>query len=116
MWDDFICNCPPNTAGQRCEEVKWCELSPCPDGAACQPRSQGFECEWNLPIRAGRLRLKIHGGVGGGFEAGIDRRHRGAVPEAPLVYLRTRPVINNSVADYRRGQTRTRGRDSSKTC
>uniref|UniRef100_A0A667YWA4 Crumbs cell polarity complex component 1 n=1 Tax=Myripristis murdjan TaxID=586833 RepID=A0A667YWA4_9TELE len=45
MWDDFICNCPPNTAGQRCEEVKWCELSPCPSTAVCQPRSQGFECE-----------------------------------------------------------------------
>lgn len=45
MWDDFICNCPPNTAGQRCEEVKWCELSPCPATAVCQPRFQGFECE-----------------------------------------------------------------------
>lgn len=45
MWDDFICNCPPNTAGQRCEEVKWCELSPCPATAVCQPRVQGFECE-----------------------------------------------------------------------
>lgn len=45
MWDDFVCNCPPNTAGRRCEEVKWCELSPCPDTAACQLRSQGFECE-----------------------------------------------------------------------
>ena len=45
MWDDFVCNCPPNTAGQRCQEVKWCELSPCPDSAACQPRPQGFECE-----------------------------------------------------------------------
>lgn len=45
MWDDFVCNCPPNTAGQRCQEVKWCELSPCPDAATCQLRPQGFECE-----------------------------------------------------------------------
>uniref|UniRef100_A0A673AIV2 Crumbs cell polarity complex component 1 n=1 Tax=Sphaeramia orbicularis TaxID=375764 RepID=A0A673AIV2_9TELE len=52
MWDDFICNCPPNTAGQRCEEVKWCALSPCPTSAVCQPRSQGFECLSNVTFRA----------------------------------------------------------------
>ncbi|XP_059200426.1 protein crumbs homolog 1-like [Centropristis striata] len=52
MWDDFICNCPPNTAGQRCEEVKWCELSPCPTTAVCQPVSQGFECLSNVTFRA----------------------------------------------------------------
>ncbi|XP_058481378.1 protein crumbs homolog 1-like [Solea solea] len=51
MWDDFICNCPPNTAGQRCEKVKWCELSPCPSSAVCQPRSQGFECLSNVTFR-----------------------------------------------------------------
>uniref|UniRef100_A0A3Q3KPZ2 Crumbs cell polarity complex component 1 n=1 Tax=Mastacembelus armatus TaxID=205130 RepID=A0A3Q3KPZ2_9TELE len=51
MWDDFICNCPPNTAGQRCEEVKWCELSPCPATAICQPHSQGFECLSNVTFR-----------------------------------------------------------------
>ncbi|KAM8851172.1 protein crumbs homolog 1-like isoform 2-T2 [Spinachia spinachia] len=48
MWDHFICNCPPNTAGQRCEEVKWCERSPCPDMAVCQPLAQGFECLSNV--------------------------------------------------------------------
>ncbi|XP_029309167.1 protein crumbs homolog 1-like [Cottoperca gobio] len=53
MWDDFICNCPPNTAGQRCEEVKWCELSPCPTTAVCQQRSQGFECFSNVTFRVG---------------------------------------------------------------
>ncbi|XP_040911601.1 protein crumbs homolog 1-like [Toxotes jaculatrix] len=52
MWDDFICNCPPNTAGQRCEEVKWCELSPCPASTICQPRFQGFDCLSNVTFRA----------------------------------------------------------------
>ncbi|XP_067330754.1 protein crumbs homolog 1-like [Channa argus] len=52
MWDDFICTCPPNTAGQRCEEVKWCELSPCPATAVCQPHSQGFECFSNVTFRS----------------------------------------------------------------
>ncbi|CAK6952216.1 protein crumbs homolog 1-like [Scomber scombrus] len=52
MWDDFICNCPPNTAGQRCEEVKWCELSPCPATAVCQHGPQGFECLSNVTFRA----------------------------------------------------------------
>ncbi|XP_029380580.1 protein crumbs homolog 1-like [Echeneis naucrates] len=51
MWDNFICNCPPNTAGQRCEEVKWCELSPCPSSAICQPRAQGFDCLSNVTFR-----------------------------------------------------------------
>ncbi|XP_028987723.1 protein crumbs homolog 1-like [Betta splendens] len=51
MWDNFTCNCPPNTAGQRCEEVKWCELSPCPATAICQAHSQGFECLSNVTFR-----------------------------------------------------------------
>nr|XP_061794927.1 protein crumbs homolog 1-like [Nerophis lumbriciformis] len=51
MWDDFTCNCPPNTAGQRCEEVKWCELSPCPASTVCQQSSRGFDCFSNITIR-----------------------------------------------------------------
>ncbi|KAI1891510.1 hypothetical protein AGOR_G00144550 [Albula goreensis] len=27
-----------------CEEVQWCELTPCPAAAVCQPLPQGFEC------------------------------------------------------------------------
>ncbi|KAL7879418.1 hypothetical protein SRHO_G00016720 [Serrasalmus rhombeus] len=53
MWDDFTCSCPPNTAGRRCEEVKWCDLSPCPSTAACQTHSQGFECATNATLRDG---------------------------------------------------------------
>ncbi|XP_028919839.1 protein crumbs homolog 1 isoform X2 [Ornithorhynchus anatinus] len=44
IWDDFTCSCPPNTAGKACEEVKWCELSPCPPEARCQLVPRGFEC------------------------------------------------------------------------
>ncbi|XP_019733263.1 protein crumbs homolog 1-like, partial [Hippocampus comes] len=51
VWDDFTCNCPPNTAGQRCEEVKWCELSPCPASTVCQQTSRGFECLSNVTVR-----------------------------------------------------------------
>ncbi|CAM5161553.1 unnamed protein product [Natator depressus] len=47
IWDDFTCTCPPNTAGKACEEVKWCELSPCPHEAQCQLVHQGFECVAN---------------------------------------------------------------------
>ncbi|XP_022533491.2 protein crumbs homolog 1 [Astyanax mexicanus] len=53
MWDDFTCSCPPNTAGRRCEEVKWCDLSPCPSSASCQTHSQGFECVSNVTLREG---------------------------------------------------------------
>ncbi|MED6294979.1 hypothetical protein CHARACLAT_026641 [Characodon lateralis] len=60
MWDDFICSCPSNTAGQRCEEVKWCELSPCPATAICQPLSQGFECLSNVTFRLENSILLYH--------------------------------------------------------
>ncbi|XP_030640189.1 protein crumbs homolog 1 [Chanos chanos] len=44
VWDDFTCVCPPNTAGRRCEEVKWCELMPCPPEATCHTIDHGYEC------------------------------------------------------------------------
>ncbi|XP_077440055.1 protein crumbs homolog 1 isoform X2 [Vanacampus margaritifer] len=47
MWDDFTCSCPPSTAGQHCEEVRWCELSPCPADAECKILNQGYECYTN---------------------------------------------------------------------
>lgn len=46
IWDDFTCTCPPNMAGKACEEVKWCDLSPCPPEAQCLPVYQGFECKY----------------------------------------------------------------------
>ncbi|XP_063155949.1 protein crumbs homolog 1 [Candoia aspera] len=51
VWDDFTCTCPPNTAGKACEEVKWCDLSPCPPGAQCLLVYQGFECISNAIFR-----------------------------------------------------------------
>ncbi|XP_034437971.1 protein crumbs homolog 1 isoform X3 [Hippoglossus hippoglossus] len=47
MWDDFTCTCPPSTAGRRCEEVRWCELSPCPMDSDCRMLNQGYECYSN---------------------------------------------------------------------
>ncbi|XP_069558488.1 protein crumbs homolog 1 isoform X2 [Brachyistius frenatus] len=46
-WDDFTCTCPPSTAGRHCEEVQWCELSPCPVDAECVMLNQGYECYSN---------------------------------------------------------------------
>ncbi|XP_031240036.1 protein crumbs homolog 1 isoform X4 [Mastomys coucha] len=43
-WDDFSCSCPTNTTGRACEQVQWCQLSPCPPIAECQLLPQGFEC------------------------------------------------------------------------
>ncbi|KAM9613259.1 protein crumbs homolog 1 isoform 2-T2 [Trichechus inunguis] len=44
MWEDFSCSCPPNATGKACEEVQWCQLSPCPPKAQCLVVPQGFEC------------------------------------------------------------------------
>ncbi|XP_056893296.1 protein crumbs homolog 1 isoform X5 [Takifugu flavidus] len=46
-WDDFTCACPPKTAGRRCEEVRWCELSPCPADSECRVLNRGYECYAN---------------------------------------------------------------------
>ncbi|XP_034145653.1 protein crumbs homolog 1 isoform X1 [Esox lucius] len=54
MRDDFICICQPHTGGRLCEEVRWCELSPCPWTAACQPVANGFECVTNVTLRNDR--------------------------------------------------------------
>ncbi|KAK7944832.1 hypothetical protein WMY93_000560 [Mugilogobius chulae] len=58
MWDDFLCTCPPNTAGQRCEEVKWCEMSPCPASAICLLHFLGFDCLSNVTI--GSVNSPLH--------------------------------------------------------
>ncbi|XP_052055877.1 protein crumbs homolog 1 [Apodemus sylvaticus] len=44
LWDDFSCSCPTHAAGRACEQVQWCQLSPCPPIAECQLLPQGFEC------------------------------------------------------------------------
>ncbi|KAM9796106.1 protein crumbs homolog 1 isoform 2-T2 [Syngnathus typhle] len=46
-WDDFTCACPPSTAGRHCEDVRWCQLSPCPADAECKIVHQGYECHTN---------------------------------------------------------------------
>ncbi|XP_046708600.1 protein crumbs homolog 1-like [Silurus meridionalis] len=61
MWDDFTCSCPPNTAGRRCEEVKWCELSPCPVTAGCLTHAQGFDCVTNVTLREGNPIIMFRG-------------------------------------------------------
>ncbi|KAG8515117.1 Protein crumbs-1 [Galemys pyrenaicus] len=43
LWDDISCACPADTAGKACEDVQWCELSPCPPRAQCWLVPQGFE-------------------------------------------------------------------------
>ncbi|XP_063747003.1 protein crumbs homolog 1 isoform X1 [Eleginops maclovinus] len=47
MWDDFTCTCPPKTEGRHCEEVRWCELAPCPPDSECRMLNQGYECYSN---------------------------------------------------------------------
>nr|XP_057928298.1 protein crumbs homolog 1 isoform X2 [Doryrhamphus excisus] len=47
MWDDFTCTCPPSTSGRHCEDVRWCDLSPCPAEAECKMLNHGYECYSN---------------------------------------------------------------------
>uniref|UniRef100_A0AAV2KU01 Uncharacterized protein n=1 Tax=Knipowitschia caucasica TaxID=637954 RepID=A0AAV2KU01_KNICA len=47
VWDDFSCSCAPSTSGRRCEEVRWCELGPCPAGAECRVLGRGYDCYSN---------------------------------------------------------------------
>ncbi|XP_053359073.1 protein crumbs homolog 1 isoform X2 [Clarias gariepinus] len=61
MWDDFTCSCPPNTAGRLCEQLKWCELSPCPVTAGCLAHAQGFDCVANITIHEGNPIIMFRG-------------------------------------------------------
>ncbi|KAM6962533.1 LOW QUALITY PROTEIN: protein crumbs homolog 1 [Aplochiton taeniatus] len=61
MWDDFTCSCPPHTAGRHCEDVKWCELSPCPRGAECLLVNKGYECDSNATFLEGSSVLAFRG-------------------------------------------------------
>ncbi|XP_052447041.1 protein crumbs homolog 1-like isoform X1 [Carassius gibelio] len=51
LWDDFTCNCPPSTEGQHCEEVRWCDFTPCPPQATCRTLNQGYECISNVTFQ-----------------------------------------------------------------
>ncbi|XP_053491020.1 protein crumbs homolog 1 [Ictalurus furcatus] len=42
--DNFSCICPPSTSGRCCEELQWCELSPCPYPSQCITVGLGYEC------------------------------------------------------------------------
>uniref|UniRef100_A0A672HHJ6 Crumbs cell polarity complex component 1 n=1 Tax=Salarias fasciatus TaxID=181472 RepID=A0A672HHJ6_SALFA len=87
MWDDFTCNCPPSTAGRRCQEVKWCELSPCPAASVCQPLSQGFECLSNVTFRpeSGVLHYQSKGTIKRRF-ANVSISFRTRLPAATLLH------------------------------
>ncbi|XP_068604597.1 protein crumbs homolog 1-like [Brachionichthys hirsutus] len=112
-WDSFICNCPPNTAGQRCEEVKWCELSPCPAAAVCQPRPQGFECLSNVTFRpdGSVLRYRSDGRIRGGLRS-LSLSFRTRQPAATLfrgqresVSLTVSVLDSRLAVDFRPGAT-----------
>ncbi|XP_062412438.1 protein crumbs homolog 1 [Sardina pilchardus] len=68
VWDDFTCTCPPNTAGQQCEEVKWCELAPCPPEAVCRTIGRGYECLANMTFQ-GNTAITYRGS--GGIESSL---------------------------------------------
>ncbi|KAJ7986237.1 hypothetical protein DPEC_G00337870 [Dallia pectoralis] len=61
VWDDFTCTCLPHTAGRRCEEVQWCQLSRCPTQTECRTLTQGFECFANATFFDNSSLLRYHG-------------------------------------------------------
>ncbi|XP_057585759.1 protein crumbs homolog 1 isoform X3 [Hippopotamus amphibius kiboko] len=65
LWDDFSCSCPVNTAGKACQEVRWCELRPCPPRARCQGMPQGFECIANAVLngQSGEIVFRSNGNI-----------------------------------------------------
>ncbi|CAL8280990.1 unnamed protein product [Lota lota] len=101
MWEDFSCSCPPSTAGRRCEEVRWCELSPCPSSAVCKPLPHGFQCLSNVTLRGGAS----DGASGGGV---LSYRGNGQITRrltSLLLRLRTRQT-DATVLQARQGSAR----------
>jgi len=71
LWDDFSCSCPVNTAGKACQELRWCELGPCPPGAQCLRLPRGFECRCSLTSHH-----PVQLGVSVGRWVGPEEEHR----------------------------------------
>ncbi|CAL8319116.1 unnamed protein product [Arctogadus glacialis] len=90
------CSCPPGAAGRRCEEVRWCELSPCPSSAVCASLPHGFQCLSNVTLRAGAFGGNVLCYRGNGH---ITRRLTSL-----LLRLRTRQT-DATVLQARRGST-----------
>ncbi|KAJ3599246.1 hypothetical protein NHX12_033209 [Muraenolepis orangiensis] len=60
-WDHFNCTCPSHTAGRRCEEASWCEMSLCPAGSECRALGQGYECYSNVTLWSDGAALSYRG-------------------------------------------------------
>ncbi|XP_050294344.1 protein crumbs isoform X2 [Anthonomus grandis grandis] len=43
-WNDYRCLCPRGFKGKTCNELEFCELEGCPDGAICRNLEDGYEC------------------------------------------------------------------------
>ncbi|KAE8583490.1 hypothetical protein XENTR_v10020541 [Xenopus tropicalis] len=50
-WNDFVCSCPANFTGKRCEEPVWCRRSPCLPGSTCVDVPKGFVCLANVSFQ-----------------------------------------------------------------
>uniref|UniRef100_A0A8C5CVJ2 Uncharacterized protein n=1 Tax=Gadus morhua TaxID=8049 RepID=A0A8C5CVJ2_GADMO len=82
------CSCPPGAAGRRCEEVRWCELSPCPSSAVCASLPHGFQS----------------GAFGGNVLCYRGNGHITRPLTSLLLHLRTRQT-DATVLQARRGST-----------
>lgn len=45
-WNDFECDCPNGYGGKNCSEETICSMNPCPGGADCLDRDEGYECKF----------------------------------------------------------------------
>ncbi|XP_048844777.1 protein crumbs homolog 2-like [Brienomyrus brachyistius] len=60
-WNDFICVCPSNFTGRRCERLVWCSTDPCPLGSSCVDLDDGYECLANATFDSNSLEYEAHG-------------------------------------------------------
>uniref|UniRef100_A0AAY4A7I7 Uncharacterized protein n=1 Tax=Denticeps clupeoides TaxID=299321 RepID=A0AAY4A7I7_9TELE len=102
IWDDFTCKCPLNVTGRRCEQVKWCELLPCPPNAVCQSQAQGFQCVSNVTLQENSpiITFKSNGKIQRQLSS-ITMQFRTSASDATLLHAETASdFITISIQDF----------------
>ncbi|XP_078497967.1 protein crumbs homolog 2 isoform X2 [Lissotriton helveticus] len=50
-WNDFSCRCTSKYTGPTCEELVWCEITPCPTATECLNVPGGYMCLANATFQ-----------------------------------------------------------------
>ncbi|XP_062854371.1 protein crumbs homolog 2b [Trichomycterus rosablanca] len=62
-WNDFICSCPANFTGKKCDTRVWCASDPCITGSQCVDLPDGYECLASATLENNALKYSANGSL-----------------------------------------------------